>query len=478
MRKITFIVLAVFLCIGRLNAAPGDFDLSFGENGLSLVDPTSAADGALTTLVLPDGNILVGGSIAYDETPNAYIARYLSDGTLDPTFGDEGEGGFAFFDFGSSTYEWILDMAVQEDGTIVAVGTRDAGTSDAVLVRLRPDGSHDPVLSDAGFVVLDLAPGHNDRAIAVAIDSENRIVLGGYTDAGGDWDMLVARLFPEGSLDESFDEDGVRTIDFFGDADILQDLVLTPEGKILAGGSADDGTTPRFALAQLLEDGTPDPAFGEDGLSFSPLENDHFISYLALQSDGGVLAGGVNDTGGAGDVILILRYLANGLIDESFNGTGFVLTELTDRNNRLNGLLVQDNGSIVAVGTSEDASSEHDLLLARYLPDGSPDGTFGASGIFLHDLATNAVAGAGALQPDGKILVAGGWNGSQIFLARFEGDPVETPSPAPEPEGGTTGGTTGGTAGETTGGTPAGTTGGTAGEETEGPSGGCSLIRN
>src|SRR5262249_53663986 len=141
--------------------------------------------------------------------------------------------------FGSA--DEINGIALQSDGTILAVGR--SGT-DVALARYMPDGSLDATFGSGGRVVTNL--GSTDVARAVAVQSDGKIVIAGAS--GGDFALV--RYTTDGSLDTSFGAGGTVLTDFGGGTDLARGLVLQPDGKIVAVGRTQLGSTVQFAVAR------------------------------------------------------------------------------------------------------------------------------------------------------------------------------------------------------------------------------------
>ena len=162
-----------------------------------------------------NGKIVVVGETADTNSTFSDIAvvRYNLDGSLDTSFGT---GGIVTTDMASSL-DRGFDVAIQSDGKIVAVGERYyLGNPDNAfaLVRYNADGSLDTSFGSGGKVISDL--GIIDRARGVALQSDGKIVAAGeWSNASFHSDMIVARYNSNGSLDTSFDTDGLVLTDFW-----------------------------------------------------------------------------------------------------------------------------------------------------------------------------------------------------------------------------------------------------------------------
>ncbi len=168
--------------------------------------------------------------------------------------------------------------------------------------------------------------------------------------------------------------------------------------------------------AAAAADGDLDPAFGVGGFGVAGVTGAAFIlpPKLAVQPDGKILyCSELNTGGGTGSDFLIMRFNANGSLDTSFNFDGKVTVDFSNHNEGCNAVAVQPDGKIVAVGASEPSGSfNFDFAIARLNADGTLDASFGAgtgkTTVVLDLGDTNSDSGnAVALQPDGKIVVAG-----------------------------------------------------------------------
>lgn len=343
--------------------ADGSLDGSFGTNGILTTD-LGDADDANAVVVQRDGKIVVGGVVGrYAITGKVGLVRYNSDGTLDSTFGNGGKVVLAT-NFGPGTNDKVTGLVLQPDGKIVAsVGYNSANSSagavDFKALRLNANGSMDASFGSNGFVTVDTGSG--DEARSLALQDDGKVVLYGADDSG----LVAARLQSDGSVDTSFGVAGVAHVaGFFAGA---AGVAIQSDGKILLEGTSFNG---QFALSRLNANGTADGSFGTSGTTQSsiPGYQDAFGSALVLQPDGKPVVAGFasnGNNGSDGNAFLILRYLSNGTLDPSFNGSGWVATTFgTD--NRALALGQQADGKLVAVGTT-DLVGGRNFALARYL---------------------------------------------------------------------------------------------------------------
>ena len=298
--------------VARLLAGEGTLDPSFG-GGDGLETPPFGGDDFLRGVALqPDGRIVVAGySFPGDGSSEAPFARLLENaGTFDTTFAD-GFGSFSE-DFGSTDMQ-VEDVALQADGRIVYTGGIQTGGSRNIIVGrlLTPSGDSDPSFGGGtGRTVIDL--GAFDYASQLVIQPDGRIVVAGATSVtpnGLRDDFAVARLLADGTPDPSFAGDGSTTIDF-GSSELGAGLVVQPDGKIVVVGGTYPGPAGKddMAVARLLQNGSPDPAFGSAGRVRVDLGGAEDGLAIALRPDGRILvAGTTKDASNAPTDIAIVR---------------------------------------------------------------------------------------------------------------------------------------------------------------------------
>ncbi|MDP8910130.1 MAG: hypothetical protein M3N47_13680 [Chloroflexota bacterium] len=316
-------------------------------------------------------------------------------GDLDNSFGSKGKQAT---DFGAD--ETAQGVAMQGDGKIVVVGYRSWPAGGGFMVaRYNGDGSLDNSFSDDGKQTTDFGGG-NDGGRDVAIQSDGKIVVAGATHGQGssDGNFALARYNVDGSLDNSFSGDGKQTTDIRGGSDSAHTLAIGSDGKIVVAGISypQSGGQGDFALARYNGDGSLDTSFSSDYLL--PGDDLQAINELLPNSEG---------------------------------------TQTTDfgGHDAANALAIQSDGKIVAAGYHFTADAHiAEVALARYNADGSLDSSFSGDGKQTADLGagqTTEIGGghdsatAVAMQSDGKIVVAGGSDQGASYhfgVARYNGD--------------------------------------------------------
>ena len=307
------------------------------------------------------------------------------------------------------------DVALQPDGKIVAVGY---GAGGFAVARYNPNGSLDTSFDADGKVATDFGGG---MATGVALQPDGKIVVAGHGSVG----FAMARYNPNGSLDASFGAGGKVTTDFNGAGGIA----LQDDGKIVAVGSAPGfGGYSDLALARYNANGSLDTSFGQQGTQITDADwgGDDALADVAIGPDGTIATVGQSYCFICSSTTLVLAvYTRDGV------PSGLHMTNV-DSTDSGSSVAIQSDGKIVAAGGTID-----DFLVARYDSGGSPDPSFSDDGIQTTDFGGADGAGGVALQPDGKILVAGtsytyAVDGSAIgrfAIARYEGGSVSGTAP-------------------------------------------------
>ncbi len=426
-----------FLLFGLMpdaNAQPLLHDNGFATNGvlqMQVGGPSSYSNLGLTMVVQPDDKIVFSGVYESNGVYNAILVRRNHDGTADNSFDSD---GIRIDDFVTGADCFYYDIALQSDNKIIAAGAIGTGTTQNILVaRYNTDGTLDPSFGSGGFIYPNLS-GDDEFINTVEIQSDGKIVLGGTTlGTTTSEDLFFARLNTDGTLDNTFNTTGVLIADLANEADEILCSALQADGKILFGGYTyvDDIIHEDFLLVRLNADGSMDNSFGTNGIVQTPIGSyyDEILD-LAIQDDGKILATGyASTTFGATDFLdfALVRYNMDGSLDNSFDSDGIVMTYFganSASSQDISATLAIDSDGKIIVAGSIDNLSQVDFAMVRYNEDGSIDLTFDSDGFFSEDMGSAyAAIFQIALQADGKILALGSFEtslGDDFILARFQ----------------------------------------------------------
>jgi len=284
-------------------------------------------------------------------------------------------------------------------------------------------GALDATFGNGGKVFASIGT-ENDLAHAAVLQPDGRIIAAGWAKMGATNDFALARFTADGAPDLSFGMAGKRTTDIGADDDQVLALALQHDGRIVAAGWTFNGADLDFALVRYLPDGTVDSSFGVAGKRTTDIGGSDYIASVAIQPDGKIVVAGHTNTSGTLDFVLA-RYLPNGTPDGDFGTGGVVITDFFQHSDWGASVALQADGKIVVAGLAV-TGADYDFALARYHADGSLDDSFGAGGKVTTAFGSSDDKGIAVLiQPDGKIL-AGGYlyNGADydFALARYDTD--------------------------------------------------------
>jgi uncharacterized delta-60 repeat protein len=238
--------------LARLNS-DGTLDSSFGNGGLVTTDFDGFNDDAFSVLVQPDGRIILVGS-AKNPT-NFYdfaAARYLPDGTIDTSFGSAGK---VRTDFGGRDFDRARSAVLQPDGKLVAAGfatSHNGGMQNFAVARYDSNGVLDPSFDQDGMTQIDFG-SCCQSAYSVLLQADGKIVTVGYPNSeSSDSDFVLARLTGNGTLDPTFGIEGKVRTSFGRLNGGAGAAAFQPDGKIVAVGfqATASGRTVEFALAR------------------------------------------------------------------------------------------------------------------------------------------------------------------------------------------------------------------------------------
>jgi uncharacterized delta-60 repeat protein len=411
-------------------------DVTFGDNGRVITNPGRTFNRAISVVVQADGKILTTGS-AQDLEDNDFGAdfatvKYNSDGTLDQSFGTS---GIVITDLNNLSSDVAQDIALQSDGKVLVAGRTHAGTSftdySLAVVRYNADGTLDQTFGIGGKAFYPVSSVDDySYEVSMAIQSDGKILITGTTMTSGHDMYITVRFTMEGLVDTSFGSNG-KVVTSLGESfdGYPNAIAIQPDGKILVGGVGvgplSTGTYADFALVRYLPNGSPDPGFGINGIVLTPVVSGfsaEWVEDLALQSDGKIIAAG-STAEMTIDRMALARYNADGTLDISFGTSGIVLCLAGSSESYIQGVaLTTDEAITVAGNTLDQGTGNYDFALLRFLPNGSPDSTFGSGGMVISDLNPDDGYSDVMIGVDGKIVTAGltGNSGHQDFIvARY-----------------------------------------------------------
>jgi uncharacterized delta-60 repeat protein len=336
----------------------GSLDPSFGADGIS-----TEFDGAAFAVTIDrHGRIVAAGEVRGDpEGTDFVVARYHSDGSLDRSFGSDGE---VATDFGGGGY--AESVAIDRRGRIVVTGQARGFAA----ARYLGDGSLDPSFSGDGKAIAGLhGLAKRVRATSGTIDRRNRVYVAGYgRTTSGDDDFAIARFMPNGLISaHSFGRRG-KVITDFGHEDDAESIAIDSRDRLVVAGGSGVG----FAIARYKPDGMLSRSFGDHGRVTTPFGWVASADDVAIDSRGRIVAAGYRAYPVPADeddvsAFAVARYKPDGSLDRSFGHHGKVTTAFGDSSaaatlDEAFAVATDPQDRVVAAGYTDG-----DYALARYL---------------------------------------------------------------------------------------------------------------
>jgi uncharacterized delta-60 repeat protein len=338
----------------------------------------------------------------------ALTSVFAQAGRLDPAFGNAGKV------LGFTLTRTSNNIAVQPDGKVLVAGQINSKFS---VARFNADGSVDNTFGSLGVAQTDFYQNQSSAASAVAVQADGKIVAVGQTSTlfgslVDQSDFALARFLPTGALDTTFGTGG-KVITPGSSIDDLTEIAIQPDGKIVAtglklarmGSNIYRGT--EFFALRYTSDGVLDSGFGNNGtasVSFdiptNPIQGNQVCETLVLQPDGKIVVGGSISIIGINGNSALARFLPNGQPDDTFGTNGKLTLTFSDGSISM---ALQPDGKFILVGRTGG-----DFAVARLTTAGGFDNTFGAGGKVTTSIeAGTDVATDVKIQQNGKIVVAG-----------------------------------------------------------------------
>lgn len=337
---------------------------------------------------------------------------------LDPTFGT---GGYVTLDIDGS-FDQFKDIAVQDDGGIVAVGHSNVSGTNALIARFTSDGVLDPTFNTTGWSLgPDQSWHYPGDYYGVALQADGKILCAGIARplSTDPYNILVVRYLSDGSVDATFGTSGYVLLPPPANGGwSVNDVVINSSGKILLCGWAelDPDNDHEFLVLQLLSNGSLDPAFGNGGvMAFHPGQQnvDCEAFDMALQSDGRIVVATEGEADAPGFVpIWGFRLNTNGTLDTSFGENGLVINEAGGT--AAWNVAIGPNDEVFLAGFGPILGALQDLVTMQF----NADGTSAVDAYHECDPNESSLAQGAWFQADGKPIALGLTDG-EAYIARW-----------------------------------------------------------
>ncbi len=336
----------------------GDLDASFGINGI--VKTNYGEDSLSATVLLPGGNILAGGGTLIGGNNFILLVRYMSDGSIDTSFGTNG----AITHFINNESLKVFGIKEQSDGKIIVpYRTEENFVKKFHIARFLSNGVLDTAFGDVGIIELE-SLGEVFHS-SISLQDDGKILVSLRKQSG----TSIKRLLPTGEMDVSFGDNGTVEID--GDMFTALKILVQPDSAIIVFGIT-FGFEPDFNRTYRLNpDGSLDSTFGTNGYTALGFEG----ADIALQENGKILIAG-STFFYDGPVDFSVARLNNGLLEVSNYESSFFIVYPNPSNGIFNiqqvflpetrmYQIVDVIGKIIATGELNENDSIIDLSVVQ-----------------------------------------------------------------------------------------------------------------
>ena len=427
MKKLFTLVLACILAFASFAQEPGEIDTNFGTNGIfvfhpSEVDAFGYFDYVYKVLVQEDGKIITIGESRTDKFNYAiYISRHNVDGTLDETYG---KGGFVFLKVSELIYKNCpYDAVLGEDGMLYLAGYAYNGLNAGFILCLDENGFENENFGEGGWAITEQEQ-NGFVYEAIDIDSKGRCVVAGYYQD----EIIVRRYNAKGKLDKTFGEEGTSYIELDSDPNThsyAYDVKILDNGKIILCGdkraAGEDGMFIWSYMMRLKSNGSVDESFGENGVVYLWTgEYAEFALSIDVQPNGKYIVGGHDELWSDTPELpryesFVTRVNKDGTIDETFGENGYVKVEPIQGDGCVNysySILVASDGQIFGTVYSRNINTEvYRAYIYNLDEDGRFNEDFAGAGVVplpkIYEEQNEINTYSIALQGKDKLVVAG-----------------------------------------------------------------------
>jgi uncharacterized delta-60 repeat protein len=343
----------------------GVLDQDFGINGIVTTSISPVESNANSINIQPDGKLVVAGYASNGSYYDFALARYNNNGSLDSTFGSN---GIVITSFGKTSI--IQSSVLEADGKIIAIGNMGAPFSPDnnvfALCRYNIDGHLDETFGTGGKVLTNLG-SVDDAPLSVKIRKNGKIVVCGWSFIGVDPNFALAQYNYDGTLDKTFGTNGI-IVTSLASGSSAWSLAIQSNDKVIVVGYSYDGQHDNFTLVRYNTDGSIDSSFGSNGNVVTKIgSGDNDARSVNLQLDGKILVTGISVDSNLKKNFALALYDTLGNLNKLFGMNGIETTKITPFDDLLYSSTIQSNGKIITGGEGFYNDSCSYFVLAQYL---------------------------------------------------------------------------------------------------------------
>jgi len=391
----------------------GVIDSTFGVNGIVKTPISATGSSVCNNLIsLPNGKIIATGYVVSGNRDLFAIVRYNSNGTIDNTFANNGIDTVSIND---TVLSICYSSALQKDGKIILGGDYYLGAGlgyGFMAIRYNSDGSLDASFGNKGAASFHVGTaGADNVGHSVSLQTDGKIIMAGTATVGGNTVFCVLRFTKDGTIDPTFGTNGVTTTVIGTGSNNCYSMAVQDDDRIVLGGDFQDGSAYKFTAVRYNKDGLLDNTFANNGIFMDSIGvNDDDYGYATvIQKDQKIIFGGTAKKANTTNFAM-LRLNASGVLDNTFGTGGVVVANFDPTSGTAADLgrrfALQSDGKIIIGGETYLHGSEYGLM--RYNSDGSLDNTFGNAGRVVYKAGSTQQHGYALTIDSNRKIILGG----------------------------------------------------------------------
>ena len=303
----------------------GQLDTTFGNQGIVITDLSNdnyfynGFNGPFifNKIIAVDNNnnIIFSGTVGQQQDYNIVLARYLSNGQIDLSFG---VNGYVLTDFSGNDSSQAFSVQVDLCDNIVVAGldTDSNGNNNYALAKFLPTGMIDLSFGNQGFIVSDFSGNDNSVALSLAIDQQNNIIVAGSNNDS----YAFSKYSASGDLIVTI----VTNFGYYNDYSAAFSVAIDQQNNIIIGGIQNDNySSSNYALAKYDQNGDIITSFGDNGTIIADFSGNDYSSGLSVVVDlqNNIIIGGFSN-----GYYALAKYNQNGVLDTTFGNGGSIIT--------------------------------------------------------------------------------------------------------------------------------------------------------
>lgn len=402
MKKLIILSLTILIGSNLLQAQfNGELDSTYAENGINLIDLGGDYDEYVVKSEFgSDGKLYVGGFIERDSR-DIFIARFNADGTLDSSFGTDGK---VFFDPSIGGDDTFRDLAITPDNKVLVVGNVNTGDYNQFIARFNTDGTIDPSFLGTGFTIT--GGGYFDSWETCLVDADNRILVAGYNSDAQGSNLTALRLLEDGSLDYDFGDNGLVIFNL-SDSERFKSIIQTAPNRyyLLANIGGDEHVVALSGTGVLVN------GFGDAGMKKLNVVADDYEEYFDIQGAdaGSLIISGLIADANFNIKVMVVKLTSQGELDENFGSDGYYRASLGAGFDPIaTSIHIQEDKSMLFTGDIT-IDNHRDFMSFFLSEDGFLDAGYGTNGLMTYDGSQNAneSSGRSILDQNGDVFLYG-----------------------------------------------------------------------